>query len=197
MFRTKCCLMLLGVALLSLSLAVPAMAADVSFQPNPADLFDLDHSYAYAWGVNYNLPANEYVDFASISFNQINNWQNEPNILYVSLLNDATAGVGAYWDSQASGNFFAGSGTELFTYSDADAAVPVNLTYNFNGAQLTALNSALANGNVGFGFDPDCHFYNDGVEFKFTTKVVPEPISGLLFVVGAGVFGVVRKVRRG
>ncbi|HOU36100.1 MAG TPA: PEP-CTERM sorting domain-containing protein [Candidatus Omnitrophota bacterium] len=170
----------------------------VQFAPVPADLGDLDHSYAYTWGINYELPQNTYVDFASITFTQINNWQNEPNVLYVNLLDSAMYGVSSAYDGQASGNFFGSTaGAQLLTqYVDNDASAFENFTYTFNAGQLTALNAALADANFGIGFDPDCHYYNQGIKMDISTKVVPEPIGSLLFVIGTGVFGAAAARRR-
>ncbi|MFA7485981.1 MAG: PEP-CTERM sorting domain-containing protein, partial [Phycisphaerae bacterium] len=41
--------------------------------------------------------------------------------------------------------------------------------------------SSSRRANFGFGIDPDCHYYNDGIKFVITTTVVPEPATiGLL-----------------
>jgi len=170
----------------------------VQFVPIPADLGDLSHSYAYTWGIDFELPQGQYVDFASITFTDIRNWQNEPNTLFVNLLDSAAYGVSTVVDSPAAGNFFgsAAGAQELFQYSDADASTFETFTYTFNAGQLAALNSALADANFGIGFDPDCHYYNNGIKMDITTKVVPEPISCLLFVVGSGVFGAAAARRR-
>jgi hypothetical protein len=172
---------------------------EVTFNPVPSNVFDLDHSYAYAWGIDYQLAANTFVDTATISFNQINNWQLEPdaNVLYINLLQSATNGVTTYWDGEASGNYFGSTvGAQLLTqYVDNNTAFE-NFSYSFNAGQLSALNAALANGNVGIGFDPDCHYYNSGVSLNIKTRVVPEPISCVLFVVGSGVLGAAVRKRR-
>ena len=42
-------------------------------------------------------------------------------------------------------------------------------------AQLAALQSYIAHGgDIAFGLDPDCHFFNDGVKFTMTTMSVPD-----------------------
>jgi hypothetical protein len=199
----------LGVLLLTCGSAFavsssPATGTDVAFfgnnvqfTPVPANLYDLDHSYAYAWGFNYSIPQGQYIDTASISFDQINNWENEPNVLYVSLLENAINGVGSYYDAQGTGNFFGSTlGAQQLTQYDNMGTAPFDLKYDFTGPQLTALNAALADGNAGLGFDPDCHYFNKGIKMDITTKVVPEPISCVLFVVGSGVLGGLRKLRR-
>ena len=80
------------------------------------------------------------------------------------------------------------------------------MTFTFNSTALAALNSYIANGNnVAFGFDPDCHYYNDGVTFSMTTtkkptnpNAVPEP--GLLTFIGTSglplAFGLIRARKR-
>ena len=205
--------LLLGILFLTCGSAFAVPPADttvtffgangVQFEPVPSNLDDLDHNYAFTWGIDYTLPQNQYVDFASITFTQIGNNAYEPtNILYANLLNSAANGVVTAYDdgggSGGSGNFFAGApgSKDLFQYTDNDPATFENFTYNFNAGQLTALNSALADGNFGIGLDPDCHYLNQGVKMDITTKVAPEPISCVLFVVGSGVLAGIRRFRR-
>ena len=63
---------------------------------------------------------------------------------------------------------------------------PVDYTYTFTAAELTALEQYLANGeNIALGFDPDCHYFNDGITFTLNFTPVPEvanmvPIALLL-----------------
>jgi hypothetical protein len=80
--------------------------------------------------------------------------------------------------------------------SNRGAAVDANgnLTYQLNDIQLNRLTDFIANGNdFALGFDPDCHYWNDGVEFKVTVSPgqnprlgVPEPATGLFLLLGAG-----------
>ena len=42
---------------------------------------------------------------------------------------------------------------------------------------LGKMNQYAADGKLGFGFDPDCHYFNDGVNLEVTTQAVPEPAS--------------------
>jgi hypothetical protein len=173
----------------------------ISFQPTPEYMDQLPTSFAYTWGINYTLAENEYIDFAQISFTQINNYMADENILYVNLLQDGAAGLSKVHDS-GTGNWFLSQpgAQQLFTFADTDYENPQNIVYTFNCEQLKALNTAFANGNIGLGFDPDGvtygHFTNDGVTLKIHTRIVPEPISCVLFAVGSGVFGLAARRRR-
>lgn len=75
-----------------------------------------------------------------------------------------------------------------------------NLVYNFDANQLTTLlgyfsskNSLATTRNnyatFGLGFDPDCHYFNDGITFTLQTAPVPEPGTMALF--GIGILGLV------
>jgi hypothetical protein len=105
--------------------------------------------------------------------------------------NGNTDGVDAwYWtDNQGGGNNFNHllgdaskqviAHTLVSTWSDTNGYPTTNdVTMTFSPAQLTALKAYLVDNIMGFGFDPDCHFYNDKVQFIVYTKAeckVPEP----------------------
>jgi len=164
-----------------------AGATSYSFQPSDQDLGDLDHGRYYTWGINWSLPGGECITGASLSFDNIRDWTREPNDLYGNLLDSTIAGVGVGWDNQSGGNNFAGQGVELFHWEDLPNTAQ-DLTYNFSPSDISFLSSYINNdGNFGFGIDPDCHFYNDGVKFTIETSPVPEPTTMILL--GAGIVG--------
>lgn len=74
----------------------------------------------------------------------------------------------------------------LTQYHDADGPVSkVQFSYQFNTAELGSLSSYILNrhtgGNsyadFGLGFDPDCHFYNNGVQLVVTTGQRPTSVG--------------------
>lgn len=156
-----------------------------TFTPSPGDLYDLDHGWYYTWGIDLDLAAGESVTAATLTFNDIRNWDNNANVLYVHLLDTVPAGVQRGRDNQGGGNYFvnvyADVQSHLVTYQNL-TTTPQDLVYEFDAADLAALNGYLADDRFGLGFDPDCHFYNNGVSLAVT--VIPEPASLLLTLLG-------------
>jgi hypothetical protein len=156
-------------------------------------MMDLNHDYAYTWGISQSLEQNEIITEASLSISNINNWTMEQNILYINLLNTADPGVKRYKD-RGTGNYFEGEGLLLDEYIDKSKTwtgrkwinVADNYTYTFDDSEVTALNNVLKDGifGFGFGFDPDCHYYYNALVFQFQSKSIPEPATLVLLCSG-------------
>jgi hypothetical protein len=94
----------------------------------------------------------------------------------------------------------------LTTWSDPKGGYggqfSIDYSYNFSSADLSILTAYLSNANstnraaFGLGFDPDCHYFNDGVKLVIHTEKVAIPDSGsslALFGFGIGVVLVWRR----
>jgi hypothetical protein len=168
------------------------MAGAITFYPNPVDIYDLEHSHYYTWGINWTIPAGGTILGASLSFENIRNWDGGSNTLFIHLLDTANAGVTSYWDNNTSIIYddFTSEGTFLISYSLSTVAQ--DITYEFNAAQVNKLIEYLAGDNFGIGFDPDCHYWNDGISL---TIITPEPMTMLLLGFGLLSLGLVRRKR--
>ncbi|MEJ5259600.1 MAG: hypothetical protein WHS88_05360 [Anaerohalosphaeraceae bacterium] len=171
--------------------------ADAVFVPPVADIYDLDHYYAYTWGINLGFKTTDTpIVAAELVFKEIYNWRVEEDHLYVTLLDNAPLGLKWYWDGQGGGNFFAGQGLLLIDWNDPEEWNQTkDLVITFDAAQLAALNAYGADGKIGFGFDPDCHYYNKGIQFKVVTAAVPAPGAVMLGSVGMLLVGWLRTRR--
>ena len=195
--RTLLCLITLGLAA-----TITANATTVTFSPTPTDLSDLPHANYFTWGINFTLPSDEKITGAVLTFANIWDWTAENNDhLYIHLLDNLASGVKVYTDNEGGGDNFSGQGTLVSSWSDPAGGYPrnYNLVIDFGTLGLLDTLNAYAKTtpgagkvNFGFGIDPDCHYYNDGVTFTITTECtnhsVPEPATIVIFGIGGLLF---------
>jgi len=189
-----------------------ARATPVTYTPSPGDLGDLDHHLVYTWridGVSLNPSS---ISSATLTFTSIQNWDGNPNVLHLHLLDTAkysgvhtfvddpsgAAPVTDFTDDFISTRYHAQSGwlvaagtSDTFLTDQSFTLTPVTWTYTFTRAQLAALRADISNGNdFALGLDPDCHFFNDGVNLTLNTRPANTPDTGNTL----GMFGITAAV---
>jgi hypothetical protein len=210
------------MAVAALAMAATAHAISYTFIPNDgqgntADLWDLDHTKYYTWGFkNITIPAGYVIKSAKLTIENIDNWSsaenNGGNKLYLQLLDqtsyrgNANAGTARQYADNTPGlsDFFAtynySDHIKIGEYTDTDGGRghAEDLAYNFGTlGLLDDLTKYIKNGGTfGFGFDPDCHYNNDGVKFEMEYCRAPEggATAALLLTSLAGLAGLRRKL---
>jgi len=194
-----------------------AATTTMTFQPNPSDLNDLDHHYADSWRIdNLNL-SNVTITSAKLTFTNIANWDSTANMLFVYLMDTAAhAGVTTFQDHPlnespigditdhfANGavipSLISASTLKTKLFQQSFTTTPTTFTFNFTAAELITLQNYINNNHdIAFGFDPECHFFNDGITFSMTLTPVPEmasAIPALCLVILATAFEIRRRRR--
>ena len=179
------------------------------FIPTPSDLYDLEHAKYYSWGISFALPEEEEITKATLYIYRLNNWAWESgDTLFIHLLDNPAVGVTTFNDTDSNNGHppaydnWTGQGVLIAAYHDYNEGVAVDKTYKLHDIGLVPTLTAYIRNNdrFGFGFDPDCHYYNCGIKFVIETEVeykqppVPEPTG--LVALGAGMMSLVGLISR-
>jgi hypothetical protein len=197
--KTLVCAIALG-----LLAAASANAGLVTFKPTPNDLSERPHEYYFTWGINFTLAPDEKITAATLTFKNIWDWTKENNDhLYIHLLDNIKSDSRSYVDNQGGGDNFAGLGMLVDNWSDPNGGKSRNfdLVLDFGSLGLLGtLNNfaqtapGIGKANFGFGIDPDCHYFNDGVSFIVKTEPkcpiihIPEPATIIMLALGGFMF---------
>jgi hypothetical protein len=195
---------LVNAIAICLAAGTSANAGLITFHPTPNDLSDLPHAEYFTWGINFTLAPNETITGAPLTFKNIWDWTTENNDhLFVHLLDNINSGSRSYVDNQGGGDNFAGKGPLIGDWSDPAGGKSrnFNLVFDFGPLGLLSTLNNFAETipgkdkvNFGFGIDPDCHYYNDGVTFTITTETttpvvhIPEPATIAMLAIGGFLF---------
>jgi hypothetical protein len=198
------------IILITLIMAVMAPVMPIranttyTFTPIDTDMYDLAHDKYYTWGINFTLQPGEVITGAVLTYKNIWDWRVEQDQLYTHLLDNPLSGLKIYTDFQSGGDNFLGKGVLVGNWNDpvGGHARNFDLVYDFGSLGLLdelityiTTTPGIGRSNFGFGIDPDCHYYNDGVIFQITTAIIPAPGAILLGGIGIVLVGWLRSRR--
>lgn len=207
---------IVAAPLFNQSLVGMTMSGSAEFTPSDHDIYDFPHARYYTWGFSQvsSTTGGSTITSAELTIDNINNWNADANRLFIWLLDNAKNSYASkdgtlkrYYDTSGSiqddftlNGWSAIAKTQIAVYEDTNGTgTEDDLSYVFDADLVATLNNYIANGDsFAIGFDPDCHFFNDGVKLKlgWDSPIPPVPdagATGWLLLIGLGMLPVVRR----
>jgi len=159
-----------------------ASAETLTCVPDDPDCWDLDHHYYYTWGIDLSPLAGLNIVEIELFFDNIRNWDDNENHLFIRLLDDAPLGLQQFSDNENDfADAFEGQGTFVADYQDttgSGTAEDVQYLFSELGLIPTA-NGYAGDGVIALGLDPDCHFWNDAIRLTIMAECPGTPTEDL------------------
>lgn len=167
------------VLAVSAFVVVQARADVFEYVPSPADLNDLDHDQAYTWGIDVSALQGWAITEVVLSFDNITNFDDAANTLWIHLLDNAPLGVQSFADGQDFVDRFQGQGPLIAEWHDVNGSgTTEDLSFSLSALSLiTTVRTYCGDGVLAFAFDPDCHYWNDGVKVTIRADLMV-PVQG-------------------
>ncbi len=196
----------LGLAFIGSALNI-AQATTYTYTFTPTGLSTMDGLNYYTYGFDWSVPAGQTIVDATLTYNNLYLTTGDPNStpqFFSTLLNTATVGKTTGYDGDNNAPNPT-PGPNVFLFGDATFSTPgsgyATLTYDFASISnaIPTLDSYVADGNWGLGFDPDCYYTDTGITFTITTangshSRVPDAASTAMLLGAAFVgLGVLRR----
>jgi hypothetical protein len=180
----------LAILFLCLISFANAFATTYTFSNTDVNIWNLSHSSAYEWGINWSLPSDESISAAYLEIFNVNNLTDDRvNILYVDLLNASNVGQFRLADSTpGSHDFFSGSNAlQLGAYTDLIFPFGNIIPGDYLKYDVPNTNYVwLSDGNFGIGLDPDCVFFMTALKVTIETTTIPVPEPTTMLLLGLG-----------
>jgi MYXO-CTERM domain-containing protein len=178
------------VICVAMMMAAGSAMADSYTYEFDRDVTSMNHSKAYLWGINHDIPDDEEVIGATLTIKNIYNSNDQRNEIFINLKDYAATGWTTYGDSNNDFvDYFENHSdiTPLVHYEDIngvevgspysivreDTVDPETLVYEFTPEDLATLVEYMDYNNFGITIDPDCHYYLDGIELEIVTQPGP------------------------